>query len=454
MRHPFLIAVFLSLTIILNIQTISAQDATPLSLQQCIDYALKHNYTVKNAALDVLIQKAQNGQAASNAYPHINGSVQFTDFAAPQYQFIDAHNFPGGDTIPKGTIIGLSFTLPYSNTISATASQVLFDGNLFVALKARKTVLDLARLNGEVTKENVRYNVTKAYNALVVAYKQFDIIRTSLGFARNIQRDLEIIRQNGLAEKIEVERTSVQVNNLASDSIRISNLLEVSEQLLKYQMGMDLSMPIVLTDTNLEENKNNALALLDEKQDYEKLPAYNALLTQVKLGELNVLRYKLTAIPTLSVFATQGTNYGHTNLSEIFNATNYKYPYFFAGAQLNVPIFNGFMRTSQLKEAKLNLEKAQNGIEYMKQGIDFQAEQARTMLRNALLQVENQRRNMEVATDVLDLAQKKYKAGVGSNQEVTQAQTDLLQSQNNYFSALLDLANAEADLEKALGLLK
>ena len=61
---------------------------------------------------------------------------------------------------------------------------------------------------------------------------------------------------------------------------------------------------------------------------------------------------------------------------------------------------------------------------------------------------------MDLANDVLDLAQKKYKAGVGSNLEVTQAQTDLLRSQNNYFSALLDIINAEADLKKALGLLK
>ena len=56
--------------------------------------------------------------------------------------------------------------------------------------------------------------------------------------------------------------------------------------------------------------------------------------------------------------------------------------------------------------------------------------------------------------DVLDLAQKKYKAGVGSNLEVTQAQTDQLTAQNNYFNALLDVINAEADLKKALGLLK
>jgi outer membrane protein TolC len=112
------------------------------------------------------------------------------------------------------------------------------------------------------------------------------------------------------------------------------------------------------------------------------------------------------------------------------------------------------MRANQVTEAKLNIEKSKNNIEYTKQNIDFQAAMSRTTLRNAILQVQSQRRNMELADDVLDLAQRKYKAGVGSNLEVTQAQTDQLRAQTNYFSALLDITNAEADLKKALGLLK
>ena len=124
------------------------------------------------------------------------------------------------------------------------------------------------------------------------------------------------------------------------------------------------------------------------------------------------------------------------------------------GLQLNVPIFNGFMRANQVTEAKLNVEKSRNNIENIKQTIDFQAATSRTTLKNAILQVQSQRRNLELANDVLDLARRKYKAGVGSNLEVTTAQTDQLRAQTNYFSALLDIINAEADLKKALGQLK
>ena len=112
------------------------------------------------------------------------------------------------------------------------------------------------------------------------------------------------------------------------------------------------------------------------------------------------------------------------------------------------------MRANQVTEARLNIEKSKNDIANAKLGIDFQEASSRTSLKNAVLQTQSQHANMDLAQDVLDLAQKKYKAGVGSNVEVNQAQNDLLQAQNNYFSSLLDLINAEADLKKALGMLK
>jgi len=308
-------------------------------------------------------------------------------------------------------------------------------------------------LNGAVTEETVRYNVYKSYNSLVIAYRQYDIIKRSLNYARSLEHDIMVTRDNGLAEKIDVERTSVQVNNLAADSINIGNLLTTSEQMLKYQIGMDMNAPIVLTDTALEERKQNTVLLLDEQENYERIPEFNLLNTAERLNEFNLKRYQLTAIPTFNVFGTLGYNYGANKFNDIVSLSNYAF-YSMVGLQMNVPIYNGYLRHHQITEAKLNIEKSKNNIEGMKQTIDFQVASSRTIVKNNLLQVQSQRRNMELANDVLDLAQKKYIAGVGSNLEVTQAQTDLLRAQTNYFSALLDLINSQADLKKALGLLK
>jgi outer membrane protein len=433
-----------------------AQDApVPLSLEDCMTYAMKHNYTIKNARLDVLIQDAQNKQTVSAAYPHISAKAELDDYLNPQQSLVDVSSFAPPGTVPPGTkeIEKVAFTLPYGGTGSINGSQILFDGSVLVALQAQKTIMEYARLNGEISAETIRYNVYKAYNSLAIAYRQYDIIKNSLQYARQIEHDITVTQQSGFAERIDVERTSVQVNNLSTDSIKVSNMLNVSEKVLKYQMGMDINTPIVLIDTNVEDTKNEVASLMDEDENYSRVPEYNFFTTQLKLNSYNVKRYQFAALPSLNLFAAAGANYASYRFQDMFTPNSYLFNSV-VGLQLNLPIFNGFMRHNQVREAKLNVEKSKNNIENIKLTIDFQVAQSRTTLRNAVLEARNQHRNLDLANDVLDLAQKKYKAGVGSNLEVTQAQTDQLTAQNNYFSALLDLINAEADLKKALGLLK
>jgi outer membrane protein len=434
----------------------TAQDAVKLSLDETIAYALAHNYTVKNARLDVQIADKQIKQQLSAAYPHMNGKLDVTNFAVPQRQFVDAasFNFDPKVVIPKETfIVPISFNIPWATAASLTTSQLLFDGSVFVALQARNTVMDMARRGEEVTEENVRYNVHKSYYALVVAYKQFDIVKGSLLLLRSMARDLEITRQNGFAEKIAVDRMNVQVNNLATDSLRIGNLLTVSEQMLKYNIGMDINTPIVLTDTNLQKVGEGATLLLAEEQHYERVPEYNLLTTSLEVSQYNLKRYRYAFIPTLSAFWQQGSNYGSFKFKDQLDPSKY-WASTMLGVSLSVPIFNGMLRYNQVKEASLNVFKAKNNIENLKLGLDFQTASSQTTLKNSLLEVQSQRRNLELANTVLELAQKKYKAGVGDNLEVTNAQSELLRTQNNLFAALLNAINAEADLRKAMGLLK
>jgi outer membrane protein TolC len=223
--------------------------------------------------------------------------------------------------------------------------------------------------------------------------------------------------------------------------------------MLKYQLGMDINAQIILTDTSIEKNTAQLVQLVTEKGSYERVPEYTVLMNALKLNEYDLKRYKLAALPTLAGFTSRGVNFGASTFSGITQLDKY-IEYYNGGLSLTVPLFNGFARQYQVREAKLKIEKTRNNIEYTKQSIDFQAATARTTLKNALLQIQSQKRNLDLSNSVLDLAQRKYKAGVGSNLEVTTAQTDLLRSQNNYFAALLEAINAEADLKKALGLLK
>lgn len=442
MRRIFLLTFMLMAAVFAR-----AQEATPLSLEDCMNYAAQHSATAKNARLDVLQQIAKNSEVTGLALPHLSAKGEFDHYIAVPKQYIPGSAFGLGDTV-----LEVSFALKNSVSASATASQVLFDGSVLVALQARNTLVKLAQQNEQLSQEELRYNIQKAYFAIVIAQRQFGILKNSLAAARDIAHDVNVMRENGFAEKIEVDRTDVQINNLATDSLRIGNLLTLSEQLLKYRIGMDINQPIVLTDTVVETTITEAQSLLNTDVDYSNRTDYNLLQTQMKLNEYDLKRYKLAGLPTLSAFLSAGYLYSNDEFRELFLK---KYPFnSMVGLQLSVPVFDGLQRHYRVKQAKLTLEKTQNNLNDLKLGIDLQSAQSHTTLKNSLLAMRSQERNVDLANSVLDLSRKKYKAGVGSNLEVNQAQTDLLNAQNNYFNSLLDVINAQADLQKALGLFK
>lgn len=420
-----------------------------LSLEQAITYALRHNAAIKNARIDVALQKQKNREITGIALPQINGREEFQHYPNQIQSFVPAQ-FIGG---PAGDFIAVPFTPKYGNTASLAGSQILFDGTILVALQARNTIIALTELGVKASEQDVRYNVTRAYYGLVVARRQFKTLQESLVTFRDVLRDLAILRQQGFVEKIEVDRTQVQVNNLATDSLRTANLIILSEQLLKYNMTLPVDAEIELTDASVTDVLATSAGMLDGVTDYNNRVDYRLTQTQLRLNEFDAKRYRYKALPTLAAFGSTAYTFSSNSFQEIATPHNYIF-YSLIGVRLDVPIFNGFTRKAQLEQAYLNVEKTRNNLQQLRLTIDLQSESARTTLRNSLLALQSNERNIELANTVLDLARKKYKAGVGSNLEVTQAQTELLQSQNRLFAAQLDVINATTDLQRAQGLFK
>jgi outer membrane protein len=221
--------------------TASAQEQRALSLQDCIDYAIKNAAAAKNARLDIELQKAQNAEVTGRALPQISAEGQYSRFIDVQQTFLPSTFL---DPAAPFEWIPFGFSPKQSTIGSVKASQMLFNGSLFVALQARNTLITLARQQADMKIEDLRYNIQKAYAAMVIANKQFALMKSSLELVRNNRNDLKIMYDNGVIEKLEVDRMEVQLSNLESDSTGLYNMIVVSEQMLKYTIGMDLNTPI------------------------------------------------------------------------------------------------------------------------------------------------------------------------------------------------------------------
>lgn len=437
------------------------------SLKQVLAYAEKNNVQVKNALLDVSLQEQVNKEVTGRAYPHIMGSANLTynpgimrqripNFFAPgvigvlaQYGVKDKDGNPiVFDPNFDYGYIEMAFGTPWTSNAGVSLSQLLFDGQVFTGLQARKTLIDFQKKNIEVTWEQVQTNITKIYYQLVVSRTQIALLDTNIALVRKLQHDMKIMYDNGFAEKLDIDKQTVQLANLQSTKTNVLNQIINGYTGLKVLMGMPVNDQLVLTDRLTDDMiKAGILEALDF--DYRKRKDYQYALLGEKLGEYDIQRYKLSKIPTLSLSSNYTKMAQRESLGGLFKSQWFGMSSVAVGLQ--IPIFNGFATNALIQEARIKLQKTQNQLEALKLNIDREINTSVNDFRAALQNLDFQKDNMELATRIYNQTKKKYEIGTGSQLEINSARADLEKAQANYYDALYKAVVARVDFLKATG---
>ena len=438
------------------------------SLQQTIDYAKKHNLDVKNALLDVQLQFQQNREYTSNALPHINMSVETTynpsvatqvipNFISPAtYQVLIDEGVKNGNgqpiTMPNDFgFIAAQFGTKFSTTAGVNLQQILFDGQVFVGLEARKTLMESKRKTAEVTEEMIKTNIYKVYYQLVVSKTQVELLDANIALLEKLLHDTKLIYQNGFAEKLDVDKVSVQLANLQTEKNKVMNTISNGYYGLKLLIGMPVTDELVLTDTlNDADIKEGILENSDYK--YEDRKDFQMAQIGLQLNNYNIRRYRLSKIPSFTLNAYYAKNAQRKQWSFVRRGDWYTIAS--VSLTMNVPIFNGNVTNTKIREAQLNGLKIQNQIDALKNSIDNQVMTAKNNFRSAIATMDYQKKNMELAKEVYRQTKKKYEVGTGSQMEINTAQTDLKTAQSNYISSLYDAIIAKVDYLHAVGKLQ
>lgn len=456
--------------IVASLQALSQQTEPParheFSMQQCIDYAQKNSAIVKNVLLDVQIQEQQNRSITSAAFPQINGSLgmQYNpalgvqavpDFISPAvYGVLVNEGVKDGNGNPiiaptSYQSFQISFGTKWSSNAGVTLSQLLFDGQVFVGLQARKSSIDYMLQSAEVTKQQVRTNISKIYYQLSVSKVQVQLIDDNINRAEKLKNDASELYKNGFAEQLDVDKASVQLTNLKSQRQTTINAISNGYLGLKMLMGMPIADTLILTDS-VSNDFIQAGALTDGSYQYNDRPDYNAMATYKKLQEYNVSRYKLSRLPTASLNAAY-TKMAQTNGFDMFSSKAKWVTSSYIGLSINVPIFGGFAKDANIKMAQLQLDQANNNMDLLKLQIDQQVDSSITSFNNAIITMNEQQKNLDLATKVYEQTKKRYESGLASTTDISNAQADLSSAQNNYVIALYSAALAKVDYLKAIG---
>ena len=459
-------AILSSVVLLSAMQSSMAQTKNEFSVKQAVDYGVKNAVQVKNALIDIKIQEQTNREITAAAFPQINGSVNtihyfnvpvqsIPNFIAPAtYNVLQKEGVKNGTgntiTMPNGGNFGnlpLQFGTPWTSSAGLDFSQLLFDGQVFVGLQARSAAMELSKKYSEVTAEQIKANIYKVYYQLVVGKSQLASLEANIERFKKLLHDTKEIYKNGFAEKLDVDKLVVQLNNLTTEREKVINQLYVGNAGLKLLINMPQKEELVLTDSLTEsELKSN---IMEESINYADRKEIQLLTLASKMNSYNVKRYNLSRIPTVAAFGSYSKN-AQRNAFNFFDKGDW-FTTSLIGLKVAVPIFDGFARRSKIAGAKFALDKTNNSLAQAKEMMDYEVIQARTKMKSAILTADVQKQNIQLAEDVFRITQKKYTEGLGSNQEIYNAQTELKVAQNNYYGALYDAISAKIDYLKAAG---
>lgn len=437
------------ISLLFGITSLNAQQTDTasysFSVQQSVDYALQNSTSMKNIVLEQEAAADKVKEVTGLGLPQINGSAQVQDYLEIPTSFIPGEFFGG----QPGTFIPVQFGTKYSATAGFSATQLIFNGDYFVGLKAAKTYQELAQKNVARTKIETTCDVTKAYYTALVNAQKKALLDANLAKVKKLMDDTKALFKNGFVEKIDVDRITVAYNNLQTEVTNVNRLLDLSIVLLKYQIGMDQSAKLTLTDS-IESITFVAEQPSSEKFDYNKRVEYQLMNLALAGKVLSLKSERVGYLPTFALFASCMTNAQRTKF-DFFDTHQRWYPIIYVGVQMNVPIFDGLQRYHRIQQAKIGVIETQNQLVFMQRTIDMQQAVAKVNLQNSAASLQSQKDNMTLAQDVFDVAQKKYDQGVGSNLEVINAQTALKEAQTNYFNALYDALIAKVEYDKSIG---
>ncbi len=435
----------------LNQRVQAQQKLTPekhaFSIQQCIDFAHAHNTQVKNALIDYQLQVQTNRGVTAGALPKVTATAGLTDYIDIPTSLLPGEIFGG----TPGTFIPVKFGTKYNSNVSVSLQQAIFDGQVFVGLKARETSLKYAMKNVEVTEQAIKVNIYKIYYQLVVSKTQIDLINANIARAERLANDTKAIHDNGFGEQIDVDKANVQLANLQTEKVKLQNNVDNGYLGLKYLLGMPIADELVLTDGITEDEIKTGL-LDDIAYQYTDRKDFQYLQLVRTLNDFNIKRYQLSALPVLSLSGVY-TKTAQRSKFDIFGKGDW-FSTSYLGLNISVPLFDGFARKSNLQSARLQLNKTDNLIGDLKISIDNAASQARSSFSTAILTLDYQKKNMALAEHVYNQTKKKYEAGAGSTTDITNAETDLKTAQTNYISAMYDAIIAKIDYNNAIGKLK
>ncbi|MCD6111967.1 MAG: TolC family protein [Bacteroidales bacterium] len=411
--------------------SLHAQNIVELSLDSAVNYAVEHNKTLNNSryAIDKSSQKIK--ETISQGLPQISASVDYTNFLGAE-----ASLQMGPSSAPP---ISIEFN-PTSN-FKASASQLIFNGNYIVGIQLSKLAKKITEQSYQKDELNVKEQTIQAYYMVLATEQILNKLKENFKNAQSIYENTNNLAKVGMIEETDAKKLSVMVSSVSNAVKSTERQVELGYNLLRFQLGLESNRQIKLT-TTLDDivKKVQINNIIVDTFNIENNIDYKLVSMQGDIAKKSIDMAKANYLPSLvAIYSyTKKIKKPHFDMS----------PKHVLGVTLNIPIFAGGLRKSQLSQAKIDFDISKNTKDLLTDQLTIQEKQLRYNYKNLLEQYFSQKDNVDISKEVLDQMKLKFKQGIVSSLDLTSANNDYLTAETELTGTILKLLNAELALKK------
>lgn len=436
----------LIIAMLLMLVEVYSQETQKFSMKEAIDYAQINSYAIKNATNDVEAARKKVWETTTIGLPQLNANVDYQNYLKQPIALIPAEFFGGNE----GEFAEISFGTKQNLNASVTLNQLIFDGSYLVGLQSAKTYLKISESAKTKTEISIKIATIEAYTNVLMATESVSILEKNKVLLSKSVKETKALLDNGLIELQQLEQLQITLATIDSQLNKTKRLNAVAKKMLNYILGINIDTEVVLTDTfETLLLQNIQLNLISNPFAIENHIDYQIALNSLRANELLVKLEKSKALPSLSAFI----NYKQTADNDAFKFFRTEQKWFessLLGVSLNVPIFSSLRRSAQTQQAKINLEKATRQLTEKSEELKLAHQKALSDYQFSIDQYQTAKDNLALSERIEQKERIKFKEGISSSFDLTNAQNQLYTSQQNYLQSIYEIITSKAALEAAL----
>ena len=411
------------------------------SLFEAQTYALENSEKFKREKLEIDIAQSQVVETRAMGLPQVSSLMNFQHFLSLPVQVIDGAFFG-----QPGELVDFRAGTDYTSSAGLTVNQLIFDGSYFVGLQVSRFYKSFAADNLQKTQQEVLYDVTRAYELVLVSKENKLFLDTLVESTSALLNQQKVYFESGLITREDIDQINYALLQAKTNQSAANYAYENAVAMLKMTMAYPMDEHLVLTD-NLSEIMADVFSVSSIEGNIEENLDLYLLKKRKELREYELKNTKMANLPRLGGFFNHQYNY-FSNEFDIFNTSNQWFYQTVVGVQLTIPIFSSGERWAKTQQAKIKIKQNEFAIKELERSLQMQEVQFRNEFTAAREKLTMQKENVSLAKSIYNNALVKSEIGKESSIMVTQKYNQLVAAQSQYVNAMIDVFTAKLNLDQ------